>query len=176
MATDWQLLDERPGSAGYLPVRARRYRLPDGTEVDWDIFGHARTVAVLALTPELDVVLARQFRPGPAKILDELPGGYVEENEEVLAAAARELLEETGFAGQMELAGSTWLAGSSCTQRFVAVVTGARQVGEPHCDLGEFCEVVTIPLDGFRRHLRSGQLTDVDLGYLGLDHLDLLGS
>ncbi len=39
---------------------------------------------------------------------------------------------------------------------------------------GEFCEVIRIMLTDFRDHLRSGQLTDVDLGYLALDHLRML--
>ncbi len=35
-------------------------------------------------------------------------------------------------------------------------------------------EVVEVSLEEFRDHLRSGQLTDVELGYLALDHLKLL--
>jgi hypothetical protein len=32
-----------------------------------------------------------------------------------------------------------------------------------------------VDLARFRDHLRSGELTDVDLGYLALDHLGMLG-
>lgn len=175
MTNEWELLGQRPGSAGYLPVSTRTYRLPDGTTADWDIFGGRRSVAVLALTAEHEVVLARQFRPGPAVVLDELPGGMVEDGEGVIDAAGRELREETGFAGDLELAGTSWLAANSRTQRFVAVALDARRVTEPEPDDGEFCEPVLLPLDGFRDHIRSGQLTDVDLAYRALDHLGLLG-
>jgi ADP-ribose pyrophosphatase len=168
------LLDERPGSAGYLPIAKHRYRLPDGTEADWDIFGGGRCVATLAITDRQEVVLARQYRPGPAKVLDELPGGRVDDDEDVVAAAARELREETGYAGEMELAGTAWVASACRTQRFVAVARGARRVAEPTNEAGEFCEVILLPVASFRTHLRSGQLTDVDLGYLALDHLGLL--
>ena len=41
---------------------------------------------------------------------------------------------------------------------------------------GEFCEVMRMALRSFREHLRTGQLTDVDLGYLALDHLGLLSA
>ena len=170
----WTLIDEGPGSAGYLPVTHRRFELPDRTEVVWDVHGSPASVAVLALTDDRQVVLARQFRPGPMRVLDELPGGHVEEGEDVLDAACRELLEETGYAGVAELAGSTWLSASSRTRRHVAVITGARQVAEPSLDPGELVDVRLIGLDEFRRHLRGGELTDVDLGYLALDHLGLL--
>lgn len=170
----WTLLQERPGSAGYLPIVTHRYRLPDGTEADWDIFGGGRCVAVVAITDADEVVLARQYRPGPAKVLDEIPGGAVDDGEDVLAAAARELLEETGYAGELELAGTSWFASACRTQRFVAVVRQASRIAEPANEAGEFCEVVLMSLPEFRDHLRSGQLTDVDLGYLALDYLGLL--
>jgi ADP-ribose pyrophosphatase len=175
MEEPWQLLSEHPGSAGYLSLTARRYQLPDGSQAEWDIFGGDRSVAVLAITDDDQVVLARQYRPGPDRILDELPGGAVEPNEEVTAAASRELLEETGYAGQVEIAGTTWLASACRTKRYVAIARGARRVADPANESGEFCTVVLMPLSGFRGHLQSGQLTDVDLGYLALDRLGRLG-
>lgn len=174
MTERWKLLSERPGTAGYLPLSVRRFELPDGTQADWDIFGADRSVAVLALTLDGMVVLARQYRPGPDAILDELPGGFVEEGEDVLIAAARELLEETGYGGEMELAGTTWLAAGARTKRYVAVARNVLPVASPKLDPGELCEVVLLPLVELRAHLRSGQLTDADLGYLALDHLGLL--
>ena len=108
-------------------------------------------------------------------VLDEMPGGLVDPGEDVLAAAGRELLEETGYAGDLELAGSSWLAASANTRRHAVVARNARRIAEPELETGELIEVQLVSLDGFRRHLRTGQLTDVDLGYLCLDHLGLLG-
>jgi ADP-ribose pyrophosphatase len=171
----WTLLHTNNGSAGYLPVVHRRYALPDGTEAVWDIFGEAASVAILAITDNDKVVLARQFRPGPGRVLDELPGGYVHPGEDVIVAAGRELLEETGYTGQLELAGSSWLASSAVTRRHVVVARNAKRVAGPSPEPGEFVEVVLMTLCEFRNHLRAGDLTDVDLGYLALDHLGRLG-
>jgi ADP-ribose pyrophosphatase len=173
MVERWKLIGEHEGSAGFLPIVAREYRLPDGSRAEWDIFGPDKTVAILAITPANQVVLARQYRPGPDAILDEMPGGLVEPGEDVAAAAARELLEETGYAGEISIVAQTWLSGASRTRRFCAVARSAESVSVPRNEPGEFCEVVLVSLAQFREHLRSGQLTDVDLGYLGLDHVGL---
>lgn len=173
---DWVLIKRSPGSAGYLPVEAMTFRLPDGSISTWDVFGRRAAVAVLALSPERHVILARQFRPGPGRILDELPGGYVEDRETVIDAAARELREETGYVGDLEFAGSTWLAANSRTQRFVVVAREAHRVSDSSPDVGEFCETRTVPMSEFRRLLRSGEMTDVDLAYLALDHLGVLNT
>jgi ADP-ribose pyrophosphatase len=80
-------------------MTTRHYQLPDGNEADWDIFGPERSVATLALTPSQDVVLARQFRPGPALVLDELPGGVVEDGEDALEARPESCLKRPDMRG-----------------------------------------------------------------------------
>jgi hypothetical protein len=47
-------------------------------------------------------------------------------------------------------------------------------VQEQQTDQDEFIEVVEMSLEEFRNHLRSGELTDIGTGYLGLDFLKLL--
>ena len=170
----WTLLDSRPGSAGFVTVRVDRYRLADGTECDWDILPAHDCVAVLALTDDQEVILARQFRPGPQMILNELPGGNIDPGEQPDVAAARELVEETGYAGKIKIIGSAWVAANTTRRRWVAVATGCRRVTEQQLDDEEQIEVVLHDLATFRQLLRDGALTDPAVGYRGLDHLGLL--
>src|SRR5262245_52628546 len=56
-------------------------------------------VHIIAVTGEQQVVLVRQFRAGTRRDSLETPGGLLEPGEDPCAAGARELLEETGYAG-----------------------------------------------------------------------------
>lgn len=55
-------------------------------------------VNVVATTPRGELVMVRQWRHGASKVTLEIPGGLIDPGEPPALAAARELLEETGFA------------------------------------------------------------------------------
>ncbi|MBD0348067.1 MAG: NUDIX hydrolase [Thermoleophilia bacterium] len=157
---------------GYRHVVARRFELPDGTEADFEVLVNPPTVAVLALTRADDVVLVREFRPGPERVLLELPGGIVDEGEEPLDAARRELVEETGYDGNVRLVGAYSASAYSTHRKHTVVAIDCRRVADPAAD--EHVDVVVLPLAEFREHLRHGDLTDVAAGYQGLDALNRL--
>jgi ADP-ribose pyrophosphatase len=127
----------------------------------------------LALTDDNNVLLVKQFRPGPEKILLEMPGGGCG-GDEPLEAAKRELFEETGYSGDIEFVCSSLDCAYSTMERYNFVVRNCKKITEPSYDENEFGEIIEMPLDDFRSLLRSGELTDVETGYLGLDYLGLL--
>jgi ADP-ribose pyrophosphatase len=170
----WHKLSEQPLQLGHRKLLSRTYRLPDGRVDDFEIKHEPQVVCILAITSDQQVVLARQFRPGPEKILLEMPGGGIEAGETPQQAAVRELLEETGYAGEIQYIGASLDCAYTTLLRHNFVATGCEKRQEPQTGEGEFTEAVTMSLTEFRQHLRSGQLTDIETGYLGLDHLGLL--
>lgn len=176
-AVPWTLLGERPRTHGWLPVTTRTYRMPDGSVSDWDIHtAPFTTVAVLALTPDRHVIATRQFRPGPGEVVVDLPGGIVDEGEDIAAAAARELREETGYdTRSVAVAGRTWAFGASTWRRHVATARDCRPAGAVTSWGGdEYCEPVLLTVPELRRVAREGRTTDTDLIYLALDTAGLL--
>jgi ADP-ribose pyrophosphatase len=150
------------------------YKMPDGRESDFYIKKEGPATGILALTKEKQVILVKQFRPGPNEILNELSGGYVGEDEKPEEAAERELLEETGYKGNAKLVATAFDCAYSTMKRYCVVITDCEKVAEQNLDKTEFAEVFLLPLSEFRELLKSGKNTDIEVGYIGLDYLGLL--
>jgi len=178
----WVLLEEQPGFDRFLTVNLRRYRLPDGREVEWDVFGPKSAdgitsgITVLPLTPEGTIVTIRMFRAGPDQVVTNLPGGLVEAGEDPAVAGARELEEETGYTCEsLEVVGWQWSSASSIYRKYIAIARGCRPDGKQALDEFEDCVPVELTVDQFRAELRTpSTMTGIDAAYVALDHAGLL--
>jgi ADP-ribose pyrophosphatase len=168
----WEKLGEKVVYERFRRVVNRRFRLPDGRSADFEVLDGPDTVAILALTEADEVVLAREFRPGPEEVLLELPGGLVDAGRDPSEAARLELLEETGYEGELAAAGTLLNDAYSTWTKHAFVATACRRVQPPA--EGDLTEPVLMQLAAFREHVRGGRLTDVDVAYRGLDFLGLL--
>lgn len=171
---DWELLNSRIVFDNFMQVEERTYKLPDGQTKNFYIKLTQPTICVLALTDDQKVITVEQFRPGPNKVLHELPGGYIDGDETPERAMARELREETGYEGDIQFV-TTCLDDAYVTmERSCFVATNCKKVGDQQLDESEFMNVKLFDLPDFLSLVRSGQMTDVEVALLGLDHLRLL--
>lgn len=174
MITVWKKLKEENFNAGFRKMTKKTFQLPDGKIVNFDIKHEGPAACVLALTKDNKIILTKQFRPGPEKILLELPGGAIDSDETPEEAIKREFLDETGYTGDFKLIGTSLDCAYSTMVRYNYTATSCRKIQEQNLEDNEFIQVVEMSLGDFKNHLRSGELTDVETGYLGLDSLGLL--
>jgi ADP-ribose pyrophosphatase len=175
MNKEWQELSRQEIFKKYgRKIERVDFKLPNSVEADYYIKREDPASATVALTVDNEVVLVRHFRPGPKLVMTELPGGYVDPGEEPAVAARREFVEETGYDGEFEFVGTCFDDAYSTMERYCFVARNCKKIGEPQHTETEQTEVVLLKQDEFRQLLRSGKMTDVEVGYLGLDHLGLL--
>ncbi len=148
---------------------------PDGDMAEYytkDKMG-SRSVAVIALTGDNKVIIAEQFRPGPEKIMLELPGGGVEEDEDLATAALRELEEETGYTSdEVTSIGMVYKDAYTNTSANYYLAKNCRPLpGGQNLDHGEFVTVQLISIEQLLNNSRSGLMTDTEGVYLAYEEL-----
>jgi ADP-ribose pyrophosphatase len=105
-------------------------------------------VNVIPVTPEGKIVMIRQYRHGSREVTLEIPGGLVDEDDPG-EAARRELLEETGYAGDPARSlgfvnPNPAIFNNLC---HTYLIENVREVSEKTLDPDEDIEVVLTPPD-----------------------------
>ena len=162
----WRTLDRRVvlSRPPWMEVAEERIALPDGREIDGFLSVRTRDfVVVVAVTDTSGIVLIRSYKHGLRRVSLACAAGYIEDDEEPLAAAKRELREETGYEapewtplGQYVVDGNYGI----CTEH-VYLARDARRVSEPASGDLEEIEVLLVPRDEVTELLRRGEIVQL---------------
>lgn len=152
-----------------MGLRQERWLGPDG-ESEHPVLEFPDWVDVVALTSGGEIVLVEQYRHPVRQVRLEFPAGAIEPDEPPLAAARRELREETGFVSdRWQRLGSAWVhpdVQSNRIHSFLAL--DARRIADQALDQGEMIRCVRLPFAVFVERLERGEVELPALQLAGL--------
>ena len=146
----------------FLNMKRDNVSLPDGQVAVREYLTHPGAVAIVAILDDGRVLMERQYRYPIAKACIEIPAGKLDEGEDHLLCAKRELEEETGYTA------TKW----SYIRRIHPVISYSTELidiylaeglvpGKSHLDEEEFLDVFAAPLEQILAWIEEGEITDV---------------
>jgi 8-oxo-dGTP pyrophosphatase MutT (NUDIX family) len=140
--------------------------LEKGRKVMRDVVRHNGSVVVLAIDDAKSkrdplIVMERQYRHAAREYLLEVPAGKLEEGEDALAGAKRELLEETGFRAARWRKMVRYFASPGFLGEWMQVfIAEGLTVGEAEPEYDEQLEIEMMPLSKLLAMIEAGKLHD----------------
>ena len=147
----------------WLRIDIDAVETPDGKTYDYTLIRSGRHgAAILAYDARGRVLLEREFRYPVGRVIWQLPGGLLDANETPLAAAQRELAEETGHVAEnWRLLGSIWdNPAFEDMQIYIFVAENAHLAGPTHSDEHEWVECEWVEIDWLKARVRSGEIKE----------------
>ena len=161
-----EVLSSEVAFAGPLfRVLREEVREPGDKIAHRDVIRHNGSVVIL---PVLDsskkdplIVMERQYRHAAGQYLWEVPAGKMDEGEERLTAAKRELKEETGYRAKKWTKLVRYFASPGFLGEWMQVFLAEGLVpGEATPEEDELLEVVLVPLSEVLRMIDEGKILD----------------
>lgn len=145
----------------YFTARKDVCEMPDGKIVDaYYVVELPLSVCALAITEDGKALMIKQYRHPIGETIIELPGGFIDEKEDPAKAAARELLEETGYEfSSIEYVGKVAAnPGVLSGFTYLYLAQGGKKIASQTLDHNEEIEVLQIPLEEVRAMLANNEI------------------
>jgi ADP-ribose pyrophosphatase len=156
-------------------VTTEQVREPSGVTARRDVVRHPGSIVVMAVDDTRQpwrVLLIRQYRYAAGCELWELPAGRIDEGEKTLAAAKRELLEETGITAQRWKRALTFFSSPGFLDETMALfLARGLQQGQAQPEEDEVIHARFFPLSLAVKMVMTGKISDAKTiaGILWLD-------
>jgi ADP-ribose pyrophosphatase len=152
---------KRQYSGIFLNIDHRHEVLPGGQRVKVECVDHPGAVLIVPFIRPGRVILLRQYRPAIKSWLYELPAGTIEDGENPIACARREIIEETGYrAGTMRKLGRIYpVPGYSTEMITIFAAERLKEVGMA-CEDDEVIEPHVFRKKEVRTLFEKGRLND----------------
>ncbi|MBW2566952.1 MAG: NUDIX hydrolase [Deltaproteobacteria bacterium] len=142
-------------------VALEKVTLPNGVIKDREVVRHPGAAAMVPLLDDGNVVLVKQHRHAVNNYLWEIPAGTLEPDEEPVACARRELIEETGYEANNfdKLTEILPAPGYTDESIHIFLATGLNAVGQKLED-DEILTVQPTPFDKAIEMIKTGEIQD----------------
>lgn len=147
----------------WLTVRKDQVALPSNLEIDdFYVLEYPNWVNVIAITEDNKIIIEQQYRHGLQKVNYEIPAGCVEDEENPMDAAKRELVEETGYSGGkwQEFMISSPNPNSMTNLCYTYLAVGVKKTSEPHPERSEDIKIHLCTKEKVEKLLADGSIME----------------
>lgn len=153
----------------FLEVKIGNYRLNNGEVIRRESvvkrYGCADTVAVFAIDKSGDILLVIQPRvllPTNSSVDIEIPAGYIENDENIIEAAKRELKEETGYYSDNVVLLDNYYSslGYSGEKMYITLALDCEKIGTQELDSDEYIHFIKVSIDEFKYLVENEYIVD----------------
>lgn len=142
-------------------IRRTRARSPRTHDVhEFHVVDRRHCVQIVAHAEDGRLIMVEQYRPGVERVTLEFPAGVLDEGEDPVSGALRELAEETGYRARngRVIARADLDPAIETSIVHIVIATDCARAGEPKQDDGEAVVLRLIPEEDIEQLIRTGEI------------------